>query len=670
MRFFLLSAALVVVAGAVFLFFRYNVSIAFTYLVGLCLICVGLLYCAWFFFYSNSKTFVGNASPKMVLWVAALSIIGALILEGATLVGAPMSSPFNIQDWSKKELLIFFALSVSVIVAILSKENLRASGLHAAGSHLQKRDRPSRPFLSLGNPLVCLVVILLANLCLGFLVFALGGLSFSFMGRALYLLLSITLGGVFSYYYVKRLPGHPEFLFISIALSLGLFLCMVLPPVTGISPDDQIHYVRSLGLSYLGGAQYSEADISLFSVPWIESNVLQFDEIRDAVASLNLTHQQSILNRSMLVAPGMSAAVTSEPLLTLSTIGYLPSAFGLWLGRLFGAPLLVGFMMGRIANLLCYVLVVAYAVRITPLKKCLMCVIGLLPTGLYLAANYSYDPWVISFLMLAVALTLREISRKEHLLTLGGATACAFAFFLGLAPKAIYCPLIGLMLLMPASKFRSGKSHYLYVAGVIAFGLVMTASFVLPMLFSSATQAGDSRGGEGVNALGQIIYILSHPVEYIQTLFSFIARYISPSTSNDYSLNYTYMGQLVSVAPFLSSVPLISVLLTGATDGDCDRPLRLGWGSVIWVEFVVLLCVILATTSLYVSFTAVGATTVAGMQGRYLLPLLYPALAVAFSRGKVARNETCYNSGAYRCGVIAVMAVFSILLNCCFVLSW
>ena len=39
-----------------------------------------------------------------------------------------------------------------------------------------------------------------------------------------------------------------------------------------------------------------------------------------------------------------------------------------------------------------------------------------------------------------------------------------------------------------------------------------------------------------------------------------------------------------------------------------------------------MVAIVLATTALYISFTAVSSDTVAGMQGRYMLPTFYPAL--------------------------------------------
>ena len=47
---------------------------------------------------------------------------------------------------------------------------------------------------------------------------------------------------------------------------------------------------------------------------------------------------------------------------------------------------------------------------------------------------------------------------------------------------------------------------------------------------------------------------------------------------------------------------------------------------VVWGISFVVIC--LFSTALYVSFTAVGLDTIAGVQMRYIMPIVFPALAM------------------------------------------
>ena len=116
----------------------------------------------------------------------------------------------------------------------------------------------------------------------------------------------------------------------------------------------------------------------------------------------------------------------------------------------------MAFVLGRLFNLLSYVTIVFFAIRIIPTKKSLLTVVALLPTNIFLAANYSYDAWLISFFMLGTAMAIREFS-DERPLTTSRAFALFLVFLVGLGPKAVYFPMLAILMLMPLSKFESNK---------------------------------------------------------------------------------------------------------------------------------------------------------------------------------------------------------------------
>lgn len=71
----------------------------------------------------------------------------------------------------------------------------------------------------------------------------------------------------------------------------------------------------------------------------------------------------------------------------------------------------------------------------------------------------------------------------------------------------------------------------------------------------------------------------------------------------------------------------------------------------------------LAATSLYVSFTSVASNTDAGMQPRYILPILFPALLLlGSSRVQNRMNRSWYNGLLF--GVIGMVVFSGILYNC------
>ena len=419
------------------------------------------------------------------------------------------------------------------------------------------------------------------------------------------------------------LAAHPENAFLVLALCLGSFLCIALPPITGISYDDQIHYDRSLGLSFLGSSEYSMGDINLTAVPWVHNNVIDYENLELTISSLeearaNLRQGEGGLVSSEFLTPG-----SGQSLLTVNSIGYIPSAIGLWLARLAGLGASGAVILGRWANLIFYSIVFTYAIRIIPSKKILLSMIGLLPSSIFLASNYSYDPWVIAFLALGVALVFREIG-LERSLTAGSFLSAAIVFMIGLCPKAIYFPVLGLFFLMPRTKFVSKRTRIAFNVGVVIVAIIVILTFILP-LFTPAGQSGDMRGGDGVSTGGQIAYILSHPVEFVCMMGNFLLGYLSPVQSDPYTICYSpYIGDIRATLPWLSTYLFIVLTVVSILDTDeksCGICSSLA--SRTWIAIVFLSSVFLVATSLYITFTPVGYSTVNGCQQRYLTPVIF-----------------------------------------------
>lgn len=282
--------------------------------------------------------------------------------------------------------------------------------------------------------------------------------------------------------------------------------------------------------------------------------------------------------------------------------------------------------MGRWANLLSYCGVFYFAIKNIPSKKTLMTVIALLPTSLYLASNYSYDPWVISMLALSFSNLYRELSKTDKAITLDGIATVCLPMLLGLCPKAVYFPVIGLLFLFPTSKFPSPSHRRVFFAGVVIFGVLVVSTFILPLFFSSAAIAGDARGGTDVNSGEQIAFIISHPIDFIKTLVAFLVDYISPINSDQYSISYFYMGTLSTEVRCFATIPFVLLIVTALFDGQGTT--RLNAGAIAWVLFIVACTLGLVATSLYLSFTPVGLNWINGCQARYILPVLFLPLAL------------------------------------------
>ena len=136
---------------------------------------------------------------------------------------------------------------------------------------------------------------------------------------------------------------------------------------------------------------------------------------------------------------------------------------------------------------------------------------------------------------------------------------------------------------------------------------------------------GDTRGGDTVNATKQIEFILGNFGFVANTIIDFLKVFLNPlsfvglSYMNHLSYNGVIIGGLITLA--------FVVLMSLICHEDKDRK-----AFPIWYRLCVLLLYVgvgaICAVTMYISFTPVGADHVAGCQGRYLLPAIFPALYV------------------------------------------
>lgn len=651
-----LVAALLVAALPIFLlsFPRYGTSGAM--FVGVCIALAAhiFIYALWFFRHHLTDSYGKGTANRLLLISISASIGIGLLLEFATLVGAPVSSPFNPANWGTKRIVVFAVLAFFAMPAIIKhaaniRELRKSNGLDALAKYY------TIPLLLVST----IAISLAASIPLGL---------WNWSDRTpvtcfLFLLILIISGVALIFSLRDRICKHPEYPFFIIVILCGSFLSIALPPVTSISFDDQIHYDGSLGLSYLSQSEISKADVSYTQVPWIHDNVINYDEVDVAVKRNNELVEDASNYWSV---QGFRGPASGTSLMRVFTFGYVPSAAGLWLGRLLGLGSSANLILGRWVNLIFYALVFAEAIRIVPKKKIVMAAIGMLPTAVFCASNYSYDPWVNCWLALGIAHVFREASDSSRKFSFGSWLSCFLPITLGLCPKAIYFPVIGLLFLIPKARFRTKRDYRLFNTAVFLFGLGTFATFFLPLVFNigSGVAVGDTRGGDSVNSGAQIAYILNNPIAFVQMMGNFLLNYLSPVQSDMYTISYPfYIGHVLNVVPFLSTAPFTMLVITALFDGNSTTIIGPSIGKRVWIFFVFIFSIFLVATSLYISFTPVGLNTVNGCQARYILPVAFLGFMLIESKA-----IQCTQSARRVLLPMVILGVFSIINFATFVI--
>lgn len=548
-----------------------------------------------------------------VIRLLLTSMIAAILLEAGTVFGTPGADILSLAAWSKTRLVIFFLLAL-VVIAVGQRRNWIGRFVSATRRKASWVRNHIKPIIA------CTTISLVAAIVIGTAVTVLTEFS---EPELLFPFLFILFANVTVI--VEMVHQHSrsyEAFFLFLLLSVGIWFCVASPVKFVYSYDDETHYAAAESLSYITAPVVTSTDV-MINTPENRNpdnnSAYSLSEEEESYEAYNAAGAASSLQK----LPSFST-VYGGSILSTAVVGYLPSAAGLWVGRLLHLPFTLLFVLGKLANLLFYGIVIYRGMKYLASKRCLMGAIAISPISLFLACSYSYDPWIIALSVYAFCRFVAELEHPEQSLTRGTAIGMIGTLFLAFLPKAIYFPMVLLLLLMPKAKFASRRSCHAYRLAICGASLLLLLSFVLPMLVGGAG-TGDARGGSGVNSTGQISYILSDMPGYLSVLVSFALSYVSPSAVSDAMVFLGYLGP----APVMAIPAGITMIALAVFDTDSNNIRQLGHAGIrIAATLLFALTVGLVCTALYISYTAVGSETIAGVQGRYLIPLLFPLLAL------------------------------------------
>lgn len=330
---------------------------------------------------------------------------------------------------------------------------------------------------------------------------------------------------------------------------------------------------------------------------------------------------------------------------------YLPQVVGIMIGRLFGAGPLVLLFLARLANALTAVTLLSFAIGLMPIGRPLALFGGLLPMALYEYASASADATVISGVFLITALQLRALAQGRW-----RPREVAVSAAIGLiicSTKPVYAPL--LLIAGPATLVRGQRMNQL--VSLVTILLVAVGGAV----FWFAVNSGRLivvRHGADIHA--QAHFVLTHPLAFVAAMATSL-RVLYPWYT------VTLVGRLgwlnVSLPHFAYGLALVGFVPAWLAAGR-ERA-RISAGIVLWWLVLFAGAVTLTMLAMYIDWTPVGAQVVAGVQGRYFIPLLalFAAIAAALPMPKFGRRAYALLFSAAS-GIVLVNILVMIIRVC------
>ncbi|MGN0974492.1 MAG: DUF2142 domain-containing protein [Gemmiger sp.] len=288
---------------------------------------------------------------------------------------------------------------------------------------------------------------------------------------------------------------------------------------------------------------------------------------------------------------------------------FLPQALGMALARLLGFGALGCFYGGRIANLAAYTALCWLALKRAGRWRPALLAVMLLPLSLFLAGSLSYDATLLGCYYLMAAL----LARTEWD-TPTAAVYLAACVFVNVAKPYLNLLWVFLPLALPKTTFRAKGRCWMWLAAMLAGSLAAT---MLVEWYGTAFRFNypviERMGGEDVNQMAQLLFILKNPLRFVAVLAGTLYE-------NDF-----FIGQLglfgwkdlpVNLLNLTGPVMLcLGAALSAGGDGPlCPRTRR---GTAAFC----LLYGVGAMTAMYITYTPVSMVRIVGLQARYFLPV-------------------------------------------------
>lgn len=468
------------------------------------------------------------------------------------------------------------------------------------------------------------------------------------------------LAGLFVYF-KKKPERNSTKLYVPCVLFWGILYSLVFIPFS--APDEQAHYASAYRLS----------NMILFQEVTNEDNQVLMREQDTVELSVELSSESYSQVYGNLFAMDESEDTIGygHHYMEVAFHAYAPQAIGITLGRLLHLGQILTIYLGRLCNLLFFVLCGYLAVKIVPFGKMAYFGVSLFPMTLELVSSLSYDGFAIGLGMLFTAYVLHLIYVADHV---GKKELAALGILLALlAPcKMVYIPLAAMCFLIPQDKFGSKKKFWL-AAGIVA--VCMVIGVLVVNLDKMTSYIGETEAGiewAGGAAGYSFSMLLSEPLTMIGVIVNTLIRRMPGYV---YAMIGGTLGWLeYEVDAVLVLFTLVWTLLTALAVkpvADKENSAKVASSAAVTVMPVqhrivsLLLCLAVVIATLLVmllSWTPLGSSVVEGVQGRYFLPIC-PLVLLALQNKKIVleKNIDDILIGGY--ALINLLVIQGVLTN-------
>ncbi|MCI8444442.1 MAG: DUF2142 domain-containing protein [Clostridia bacterium] len=442
-------------------------------------------------------------------------------------------------------------------------------------------------------------------------------------------------------YYKKNIKVEKIFLYTVPVICLFYILCMP----TFKNHDELYHWFRGY-----------EVSIGKF-MTGIDGDTLGTKMPENIVEPLTqdwtkITYADVKQYLSLGLEPEKETVLYAETSAVYSFIQYLPQGIGIFVTRLFTDKVLLLAYGGRMMNMIVSLGCIYLAIKKIPFGKKILLLMSYIPIAIEGFSSLSPDAMTISvaFLYIAYILSL-AFHKKDSIIGKKQMVILTILSVIMALCKIVYIPFILLMFLIPKEKFKKEKKVKTIII-IIAIACIVNLIWLgISSIYLAHFREGDSSV--------QVKSIFRNPIKYLQNCL-----YTLDLNGDSYiftmfggKLGWGELIKVNSIVPY--TLFILTIWLTLADKTIKDK-FKLDQKVILFLTILAIGGLIF--TSLYVQWTTCGSDSIAGIQGRYFIPILPLAMLLIGSQIKL---KTEYKDKSIRksIGIIGTMLQIIVVLQ-------
>jgi uncharacterized membrane protein len=348
-------------------------------------------------------------------------------------------------------------------------------------------------------------------------------------------------------------------------------------------------------------------------------------------------------------------------------VPYISASIGLAIARALHSSALIEMYAGRLANLIVYVFLSAWAIRLMPGYRLLLTALALMPMSLHQAASLSVDALAISISFVFCAYILKLAFDPETKQIRAPQLAILAILTIVSTSCRFNVSLLLLLFLIPVSKFSnrtiSNRTRRFTVIGLY-FGLAFSVAFLWQWLNrTNLALMPQERLTQGIVVQASSAAISHHPFQFLKVAADTLADKQLATLAGEF---VGRLGYLSVYLPYWAVLSYLILLLALALSQSGSLILTIKQKfllAIIVVSSAIGLCAVLwtlAATPDLIAHLGDRSAFVPGLQGRYFISFCLPAFMLLSNRRMRAPGKPVIVCALLIIGIVNLSAVAAI----------